>query len=281
MRILDASRSGLPASLGLPKCSMVYRQDIWKGQAEYAMEADEDWFDQERVAHLAELARGQLVCVDIEHRPLSNVWHREVTDADIERTHDLYGRIIETMQDAAGGSLAIGMYSVVPKPGGRFPRYPNEEIYSREKDITRAIGRMMRGRRADGRWDKVGLADHLQVMMPDFYSIDPDPNDWVKRAERQYEHNAMFGKPIYAFLWQRFALNHVPTELAGTYVGDDYIRTMLDTCKRLGMHAIWWDWGLESETGPVANLNDKRIERMTPEQYASFHRTLAEWMGGA
>lgn len=164
--------------------------------------------------------RGDMTVIDIEH------WLLNRSDAEVQESLLKYTTVAKWFRQEAPGTR-IGYFGMFPLP-----------------DYDRARGALGYWRYRAWQQDNdrlKPLANVVDVIFPEAYTLQYDPAEWVKYATALITDARRYGKPVYVFLWPQYSEKN--KLLAHQYLPTDFWQLQLDTAKR---HAdgvvIWGGW---------------------------------------
>lgn len=83
-----------------------------------------------------------------------------------------------------------------------------------------------------------GLADKVDVVFPSLYTFYNNQDAWEIYANENLIEAAKYGKPMLVWLWPVYHGSN--KDLAGKYIGTEFLRRQLEMCQRHGVEGICW-----------------------------------------
>lgn len=202
-------------SQGLKTITMVYANQLWDKQE------NRDVPNIQRIAKVAKgLNPGSLVCVDIEHWPLTG--NAQLVQESIKK----YEIVASTIKKN-NPTVLLGFYGALPI-----------------RDYWRAIRR--EGEKNHSAWIAenemlLPMAEFVDVIFPSLYTFYTDQKGWEQYAVENLSEAHKYGKPVIAFLWPRYHDSNLSMKQFN--LPADYWKLQLMTCfKHADGIVLWGGW---------------------------------------
>jgi len=177
--------------------------------------------DEQRLAAIAAALerqdRGSLLCLDIEHWPITG------DDAEARRSVDNYLHVVRVVRQAAP-SLRVGFYGVFPWPDYHLSDAPDFAARVRGFDAVNAR--------------TLAIGQAVDVVMPSLYAYADSYPQWQRFANESLRAARLAGKPVYPYIWPEYHDGN--RAHAGTFLPGDYWRQILEDVYAQAEGAVLW-----------------------------------------
>ena len=124
----------------------------------------------------------------------------------------------------------LGFYSVMPSRDYWNPVQWDKLQYKRQNPFYQQTKQQFRGWQelnSRHRWGP-SLASQVDIVYPSLYPFYDNLEGWKTYADYNLEEAKKYGKPTIAWLWTQYHTSNA--QLRGQYVGDEYLRAMIQKC---------------------------------------------------